>query len=245
MRGVPHYLLDVASPKRQFSVAQFKKQAERAIADILSRGKLPILCGGTGFYIQAVVDNIMLPEVAPDKKLRVQLEQKTTQELFAILKKLDPQRAKEIDRYNPRRLIRAIEIARTLGSIPRNDTRNYARNYDILQVGLDMPDKILRERIHVRLAKRMRSGMLAEAKRLHAHGLSWKRMEELGLEYRHLARLLQEKTPREEMLEKLETEIWHYAKRQRTWFRRDKRIHWFLPKDDGRIKRLTKDFLAR
>ena len=118
MSGIKHHLLDVTDPKKVFTVSQFKTLVEIAIADISSRGKLPIICGGTGFYIQAVVDNIILPEVPPNKKLREKLNKKTTTELFEILKKLDNERAKNIDAKNPRRLIRAIEIAEKLGKVP-------------------------------------------------------------------------------------------------------------------------------
>ena len=100
MKGVPHYLLGVASPKRYFTVIQYKKLAMRAINKILKKGKLPILCGGTGFYIQAVVDGIVIPEVSPDWKLRKKLEKKSKKELFKILKELDSKRAKTIDKNN-------------------------------------------------------------------------------------------------------------------------------------------------
>ncbi|MDP2362412.1 MAG: tRNA (adenosine(37)-N6)-dimethylallyltransferase MiaA, partial [Ignavibacteria bacterium] len=110
MRGIPHYLLDIASPKRRFSVAQYRKLVIKAINKIFNKGKIPILCGGTGFYIQAVVDGIIIPEVKPDWRLRSDLEQLSTEELFNRLKKLDPKRAKTIDKNNRRRLIRALEI---------------------------------------------------------------------------------------------------------------------------------------
>jgi tRNA dimethylallyltransferase len=112
MGDVPHFLLDVVSPKRKFSVSQYKKLADKAIKHILGKHKTPIIVGGTGFYIQAIVDNLVLPEVKPDLKLRKKLEKKSTEELVKILKKLDSERAREIDTKNPRRLIRAIEIAR-------------------------------------------------------------------------------------------------------------------------------------
>lgn len=241
MRGIPHHLLDVINPKKVFSVELWKKQTERVIQDILSRDKLPIICGGTGFYIQSIVDNIVLPEVSANKNLRKELSLKTTAELFLILKKLDPKRAKSIDVKNPVRLIRAIEIAQALGSVPK--TKKIKSPYDFIQLGLNLPTETLRSKIHIRLLSRMKKGMLAEVKKLHTQGLSYKRMEGLGLEYRYLALLLQRKISKEEMLEKLETEIWHYAKRQMTWFKRDKRINWFEPKDTQKIElALKKNF---
>src|SRR3989338_10503306 len=112
MAGVPHHMLDVASSKTSFDVERYQKMAHKKIADILKRGKLPIVCGGTGLYIKAIVENPSYPDIPPDWKLREQLEKKTAEQLFAMLKKLDPERAGNIDAKNSRRLIRAIEIAK-------------------------------------------------------------------------------------------------------------------------------------
>ena len=129
-------------------------------------------------------------------------------DLFAILKKNDPRRAKEIDAKNKVRLIRALEIVATLGKVPKISKKT---QYDIEWVYLDFPDDILKERIHTRLLKRMKQGMVHEAERLHAQGLSFTRMEQLGLEYKYLALLLQKKVSKKEFLEQLESAIWHYV----------------------------------
>lgn len=242
MGGIPHYLLDVANPKRIFTVSEYKKLGEKALQNILQRERLPIICGGTGFYIQALVDGIILPEVPPNKKLRKQLEKKSVGELFAILKKLDSRRAKEIDAKNPRRLIRAIEIAKKLGFIPHLDIR-CPSEVNVLRIGIDMPDKILKERIEKRLKARTKEGMIEEARRLHREGILWKRMEALGLEYRYLAQYLQKKITKEQMVAKLVQVIWQYAKRQRTWFKKDKRIKWFEPQQKKNIEKLVRKFL--
>ena len=223
--GIPHHLLDVADPKRRYSVSRFKREAEKAIRDIARRNKLPILCGGTGFYIQAVVDDILFPEVKPNLILRKKLGKLSTENLFAQLKKLDKHRASEIDRYNPHRLIRAIEIATKLGRVPHMEIRPSSK-YDVLQIGITTEDNVLKKRISKRLLKRMRRGMVAEAKRMNDQGVSWRRMEEIGLEYKYLALYLQNKLPKDQMLEQLETAIWHYAKRQKTWFKKDTRTKW-------------------
>ena len=233
MRGVPHHLLDVINPKKVYSVELWKKQAEDAIEDILSRGKLPIICGGTGFYIQSVVDNITLPDVPANKDLRKKLAQLEPAELFLMLKKLDSKRAKNIDKQNPVRLIRAIEIATALGAVPK--AKKVKSNYNFIQIGLTLPLDTLREKIHTRLLARMKKGMLAEAEKLHANGLSYKRVEELGLEYRYLALYLQNKITKEEMLERLTIEIGQYARRQMQWFKRDARIKWFKPTETKEI----------
>ncbi|MCD6429232.1 tRNA (adenosine(37)-N6)-dimethylallyltransferase MiaA [bacterium] len=240
-QGIPHYLLDVASPKRRFTVAQYQKKAIEAIGKIQKKGKLPILCGGTGFYIQAVVDGIGIPEVKPDWKLREKLEKKTCDELYQQLKKLDPKRAKTIDKKNKRRLIRAIEIVlKTKKPVPPLKQR---RMFDVLIIGVKRDKKELKERIKKRLLRRFKLGMIKEVKKLHKSGVSWKRLEEFGLEYRFIAYYLQGKMKYEEMVKRLQKAIENYAKRQMTWFKRDKRIHWI--KNRKEAEKLVKDFLTK
>lgn len=217
MRGVTHYMLDVASPLRTYSVAQFQKKATLHIEDILKRGKTPIICGGTGFYIDALIYGTAFPQIKADRKLRKELSGKTPEELFTILKKKDLRRAKEIDAKNKVRLIRALEIIATLGKVPKISKKT---QYNIEWVYLDFPDNILRERIHTRLLKRVKQGMVHEAEKLHTQGLSFARMEQLGLEYKYLALLLQKKISKKVFLEQLESAIWYYVKRQRTWFKK-------------------------
>lgn len=237
-KGIPHYLLDVANAKNRFTVAEFKELADQKITEIISRNKVPIICGGTGFYIDAVVNNMNFPEVPPNAKLRASLNKKTASQLFEMLKKLDKSRAKNIDAKNKVRLIRAIEIAKTLGKVPKlTDSKNKKnQKYEFIKIGLTMPNDVLKARIEKRLNNRIKAGMLREIRNLHKKGhakgrasLSWKRMEELGLEYRYTALYLQKKLTKKEYLEKLNAEIYKYAKRQMTWFKRDKEIKWFDP----------------
>jgi len=239
MAGVPHYLLDIVSPKTKFDVSKYQKLALKHIKDIQKRNKLPILVGGTGFYIQAVIDGIVFPKVKPDWKLRKQLEKKTNQDLYKQLKKLDPERAKNIEKENPRRLIRAIEIALTLKKVPK--LKKNPIDSDILILGVKKDQKELKQLIEKRLIKRLRIGMIAEVKRLHNQGVSWRRLEEFGLEYKYLALFLQNKISKEEMIERLQKEIEHYAKRQMTWFKRDSRIHWI--KNQEKTRKLLTNFL--
>jgi tRNA dimethylallyltransferase len=241
MGGVPHHVLDVADPRRRYSVARFKRDADNAIADIVRRGKVPILCGGTGYYVEAIVDDVVLPEVKPNKKLRKELEGLSATELFARLTKLDATRAQTIDPENPRRLIRAIEIATALGNVP---TAKRRERYNTLQIGIRVPVEGLKELIYTRLIARVRRGMVAEARRLHTQGVSWRRMDELGLEYRYLAQLLQNKLTRNEFLEKLSTAVYQFAKRQRTWFKRDTRIEWFERGTDEEVLKRAQQFLV-
>lgn len=223
MKGVPHYMLDVVSPDKIFSVNEFQSRAYEVIDNILKRGKLPIICGGTGFYIQSIVEGLVFPTAPVDKNLRAQLNEMDVDSLFKILLKLDPKRAAMIDAKNKVRLIRAIELVKAFGVTPKIKAKP---RYDALQIGIKFSDEKLKERISKRLEKRLKIGMIQEAEDLHAKGLSWKRMEQLGLEYRYLAYYLQKKISIEEMAKQIETVSWQYAKRQMTWFKRDERIYW-------------------
>ena len=241
MKGIPHLLLDVASPKRVFTVADYQKRAWREIERIWRMNKIPILCGGTGLYIRAVVDGIVLPEVKPNPALRKYLEKMPRDKLYALLKKKDPSRARSIDLKNPHRLVRALEITEELGRVP---PLSFAPlDADILFLGIKKETGELKKLIQVRLKKRLRSGMLKEIERLHKNGVSWKRMEEFGLEYRYGARLLQGKIKREEFEKNLTKEILDYSKRQMTWFKRDPRIHWISDRQEA--MKLTQEFVGK
>jgi len=241
MKGVPHYLLDVVPPGRErFTVVQYQKLALRTIKKIHKKKKIPFLVGGTGFYIQAVVDEIVIPEVKPDWKLRKKLEKKSIQELFKMLKKLDARRAKTIESKNKRRLIRALEIIiKTKKPVPL--LKKKPPQFKLLIIGIKKSPDELRELIRKRLLKRLNIGMIAEIKKLKKSGLSWKRLEEFGLEYKYIAQYLQKKITYDEMVEKIQKESEHYAKRQMTWFKRDKRIKWI--KTFPEAKKLSKKFL--
>ncbi len=242
MCGVPHHLLDVADPKEIFNVEKFKTLAQKAIADIISRDKLPIICGGTGFYIHYVIDDVSVVEIAQNETLRAELSSKNPAELFSLLQTLDPDRADNIDAQNPVRLVRAIEIATAIGKVPPISTNS---PYKTLQIGIDLPDEELKNKIKKRLEKRLAGGMIEELEKLIAQGVSWERLHAFGLEYRYVASFLKKEISETEMGEKLLSEIWHYAKRQRTWFRKDKRIQWFNPSEKEKIENAVKGFLSR
>lgn len=243
MQGVRHHLLSITDPKRQYSVARYVRDAREAVENIIARRKLPIICGGTGLYIDALLGEIKLSPVPPNRRLRAALAKKTARELFLMLQKLDAARTRHIDQYNPRRLVRAIEIARTNTVEIRCQHLMLTSDFNSLKIGLILPPKKLKEKIRERLDIRIKKGMIDEAKQLHKKGLSWKRMEELGLEYRYLSRFLRGKMAKEEMTKKLATEIWRYAKRQVTWFKRDAVIEWFDPTDERKIEKRMRRFL--
>lgn len=240
MKGVPHHLLDVISPKKRFTAYDFVTLAGRTCSSILQKTGIPIIVGGTGFYIDALVGRVSLSGVPANKKLRAQLEKKSTGQLFERLKRLDPRRAAHIDTHNKRRLIRALEIASARISPPGRFNR---KGCGVLWIGLSPERDQLRKRINSRLKERLQRGMIAEAKRLRRAGLSYKRMDELGLEYRSLARHLQGKISRQELEAELQPAIWQYAKRQLTYWRRNKDIMWFSPSETKKIGRKVQKWL--
>lgn len=241
MEQIPHHLLDVASPRKRFDASRYQKLAKTAIKKISLEGKLPILCGGTGFYISSVVDKLSLPKIPPDWRLRKRLEKKSSPALFRLLVKLDKRRAGQIDRSNPRRLIRAIEIVRkSKEPIPR--LKKNSSPYNLLVLGIKKSRAELARRIKKRLLARIRAGLINEVRRLKEAGLSWKKLESFGLEYRWVSRYLQKKVGKKEMTERLAREIVNYAKRQMTWFKRDKRIKWV--RNEREAERLVKKFLG-
>lgn len=218
MKGVPHHLLDIKDPNEDFSVEEFQKLALGKIEDILARGKTPIICGGTGFYIYSITDNIIFDNIPKNEKVREELEEKSLEELKEILSKFPIEPGARVDVENKRRVIRAIEIGTQLGKIPT--FKKGPKLYDFKFVYLDFPDEILKDRINRRLEKRFEMAMTEEVQRLHDEGVSFERLENFGLEYRYIAQFLQGKISKEEMVEILKLKIWQYAKRQRTWFKK-------------------------
>lgn len=212
-KGIPHYLIDVANPKKRFSVAEYQKKAIYAIAEIINRDKIPIICGGTGFYIDAITKGTIFPEVPPNPKLRKSISKLDGRQLLMLLRKLDKYRAKNIDPNNKVRLIRAIEIAKALGRVPK--AKEKKSPYKFIKIGLHLqPDK-LKKKVEQRVKKMFQDGLLNEIKKLKRIGVSDKRLKELGFEY-------WKPTQKSVVSETLK-----YAKRQMTWFKRDKEIRWF------------------
>ncbi|MFH0820073.1 MAG: tRNA (adenosine(37)-N6)-dimethylallyltransferase MiaA [bacterium] len=250
---IPYYLIDVVSPKKQFNLADYQRLAYQAIDKILKKGKLPILAGGSGLYLQAAVDGWLLSKARPDRKLRQELEKKKTSWLFSFLKKLDKDFAKKVsqsDQKNKRRLIRYIEIKLVETKRLPHSFQSLAMTgggYDTLLLGLTYPKETLNQRIDKRLEERLEQGLIEEVKRLRQQGLNWQRLEQFGLEYKFVAYYLQGKLDYEEMAEKLKTAIQQFAKRQLTWFRRwqkmGAKIHWI--KSENEAKKLIKKFLKR
>ncbi len=224
---VPHHLLDVVDPQDTYTVAQFQQEAIAAINDILARSHLPLLVGGSPHYIQAVVDNLAIPGVSPQPELRARLEAQSLPELLRQLEQLDPQSAASIDRNNPRRVIRALEVCIVTGK-PFSEQRGRAQPlYRSLLLGIQWPRNILYQRIDERVDERMRQGMVQEVRDLLARGISHERLDAFGLEYRFISRWLRgEFASEEEMVQRLKYAIHDFTRRQLTWFRRETRIIW-------------------
>jgi tRNA dimethylallyltransferase len=227
--GVAHYLIDIINPTANYNVVNFKKDAEVIIKDILKRGKLPIICGGTGFWIKAVVDKVNFPEVKPDWVLRNRLSNQPVETLFKKLKKLDPERTKTIDAKNKVRLIRAIEICKAIGKVPRIiEHKTFNIKHDFLQIGIKKEKEKLYKDIRKRLQKRFGQGMIQEVEKLHSENkLSWKKIQSFGLGYHWIPEYLKGNIKsKEELIEKVYLAEKDYAQRQLTWFKKDPRIVW-------------------
>lgn len=240
---VPYHLIDVANPMTEFNLAKYQKLALKAIKDIISRGKLPIIVGGTGLYLQAIIDGYQLSPHVPDPNRRVELEKMSLTKLYSLLSKEKPEFAANLnnsDKNNPRRLIRYIEIMES------GDKRIAAKKkmpYDFLLLGLRQDDEEMRQRIVKRIKDRLdNEDMLGEVERLIDAGVSVSWLNSLGLEYRHLTWYLQDKLNYEEMLERLGAATYRFAKRQKTWFKRwekqGRSIIWIdnLPQAENKIK---------
>ena len=224
---VPHHLLDVADPGEIYTVARFQQEAIEAIGTILARGKHPLLVGGSPHYIQAVVDHLDIPPVAPQPELRARLEARSLEDLLDELARLDPASAATIDRHNPRRVIRALEVCLVTGQ-PFSEQRRIATPlYHCLQLAIDWPRSELYARIDQRVDERIEQGMLDEVRGLLARGISHERLDAFGLEYRFGSRWLRGEFASEaEMVQRLKFAIHDFTRRQLTWFRKDSRMVW-------------------
>lgn len=240
MSGVPHYLLDVASPKGQYSVDRYVRDVRRALKKIPTTTPV-FLIGGSPFYIDALTKPASFSSVQPNQALRRRLEKKSTVFLLALLKKKDPVRAKSIDQANRRRIIRAIEVAHGTSRAKGSHSRGIVLpKFRILKLGTKIPKPKLHNNIATRVDRRLHQGMIEEVRQLHHQGLSWKRLDAFGLEYRYIATYLQKYITKEEMITQLNSAIRHFAKRQMTWWKRDQEIHWVTP---VRATLLVKKFL--
>jgi tRNA dimethylallyltransferase len=225
MAGIPHHLLDIADPAIDtYTGADFVHDASVAITDITEHGHVPIIAGGTFFYLDLLRGLRSSAPVPPNETLRTELETKSTEELSALLTTRDPRRAASIDHDNRRRLIRALEIVDGMGSVPETTVADSL--HDVLMLGIDVPIEMLNERIHRRITDRIDQGMIEEIANLHSKGVSYERMASFGLEYRSAASFLQGHISKDEMVTELAAKTRQFAKRQRLWLKNDPSIIW-------------------
>ena len=222
-KGVPHHLIDVAKPNDFFSLTDFQDKAYEAIDDIFARGSKAFLVGGTGLYVNSIVDGFNIRREPVDEELRSELQAKSIEELISILEEKNPDVLKTIDLKNKRRLERAVE--RAVKGI-KDEIQNKPR-YETLVIGVTWDREVLYERIRERLDRRLDEGMIDEVKNLRANGATDEFLYSLGLEYRFILMYLRgEFSSFEAFYNKLFMEIRHLAKEQMTWFRKRKDIHW-------------------
>ncbi len=228
---IPIHLYDVLSPNNQYSAADFIKDAKKVIEDILKRGNLPILVGGTGLYIRALVDGLSNLSAPTDKKLREKLNKLSLNKLQQKLKQLSEKKWDNLnysDKQNPRRLIRAIELEVGKDNTQSRKIMGISNKFDILKIGLTASRQVLYKRSDERIKKRIKEGMLDEAIRLKKEGVSLKRMRQLGLEYGILADYLEGKIEsKSDLIKIMDGKIHAYIRRQLTWFKKEKNVHWF------------------
>lgn len=236
-KEVKHYLLSIASPKRNYSLGKWLKDVDKAIEKIVKRRKVPIICGGTILYLKALKEGWILPEVKPDYKLRKELEKLDTNTLFQKLAKIDPERARNIQKENKRRLIRALEIALKLGRVPKLIKKP---KYKILILAPYIEFEKLEKRIYKRLKKRIK-GIIEEIKKLRKIGLSFKRIISFGLEYEWFGKYVMGKIDLKFAIEKCYKDIRRFARKQIRELNKIEEVKWFKNKKE--LLKMVQNFL--
>lgn len=235
----PYYLIDIQSPKKQITLSDWQKQAIKKIKEINNKNKIPFIVGGTGLYINSIVDGYILSNEKFNRKYREKLDSTPLLGLQKILKKLDLKSYSKIDIKNKRRVIRAIEIAKSGNSIIKKSQKKL---FNSLVIGITFDREIINKRIDERLKHRLEyEDMIKEIENLHKNGVSWRRLDDFGLEYRFVSRYLQKKINYDELFVQLSTAIHQFAKRQMTWFNKRKDIIWV--KDYKDAEKIVNKFL--
>ncbi len=239
-----HYLIDIKNPNQIYTVWQYKKEAIKAINKIIKKGKSPFLVGGTGLYLKSVIENLEIPRVKPDWKLRKSLELKIKtrglKSLYDELIKIDPEAAYIMDSQNPRRIIRALEVAIKTKKPFSQQRKKGKPLYDVLEIGLSLPEEKLKEKIEKRTNKMMKTGLVKEVKNLiKIYDKNLPTFDAIG--YREIIDYLNKKVSLAEAIKKIEKNTWHFAKRQMTWFKKDKIIIWV--KNQKETEKLVRAFL--
>ncbi|MDD4995947.1 MAG: tRNA (adenosine(37)-N6)-dimethylallyltransferase MiaA [Patescibacteria group bacterium] len=241
---VPHYLIDIIAPDQEFTVAEFKKEALKCIDRIIKRYRIPFLVGGTGLYISSIIDNLEIPRVPPDEKLRLQLEEKINKHgldyLWKKLVKLDPEAADFVQKQNPRRIIRALEVCLKTKK-PFSKLRKKGKPlFNCLRLGIKISKNNLSENINRRINEMIKSGLVEETKNLiKKYSSPSPCLNTIG--YREIVSYLKNEINFEQAVELIKKNTHQYARRQITWFKRDKQIHWI--KNQKEAEKLIRNFL--
>lgn len=235
MSGVKHYMINIVNPSEDFNVAMYKKMAEEALEEIVSKGKMPIIVGGTGLYINTLVNGIEFSEIDKDEEYRKELENRVSAEgidgIYEELKSVDPEAANIIDKNNVRRVIRALEIYKVTGKTKTELDKESIKEtkFDFLMYGIKTDREELYNRINKRIGYMMEQGLVSEVEKLNKkYKMSKTALQGLG--YKEVIEYINGNCNYDEMIEKLKMETRRYAKRQITWFKRDERITW-VPKE--------------
>lgn len=223
---IPHHLVDFLNPGKAFSAAEFRDKALKYCKMAHQAGRLPMIVGGTGLYISALVDNFIIPHVVANPKLRQSLEEKTHDELFKLLSRLDPETAQTIDAKNKRRLIRALEVCIMTGEPFSHQRKKGVQLFDILQIGIDVPREVFYDRINRRVDGMAEAGLVVEVENLLKQKYGWNLPSMNGIGYRQFRDYFENGMSLKDTLEALKRDSRHYARKQLTWFRRDPRIKW-------------------
>ena len=225
MQEVPHYMIDVVEPEYNYSVGLYVKEAQKHITDIISRGKVPIVVGGTGLYFRVLLENYDLPDVKPDYELRKELSSYSYEELLEMLTKLDEKAANSVEKNDKKKLIRYIEIIKLAGK-PLDLVRGVKeKEFNVEWVGLNFPREILYDRINKRVDLMIEQGLIDETKKLlQKHGRISNITDTIG--YREVLSYLDGELSLDEAKDKLKQNTRNYAKRQLTWFRKNEQINW-------------------
>ena len=241
MQGIRHYLLDFVEPDQRYSVADFKKDAELAIEEILSKGKTPIVVGGTGLYIDSLIYGIEYQDIKLDERYRAELEERVNREgletLYDEAKKIDPKAMEKISPNDKKRILRVLEIYKATGKNKTEQEIQSRKNgvkYDYIVFAIDMNREKLYERINKRVDIMIEQGLIKEVEGLLKEYNDFPTAMQ-GLGYKEVVDYLQGNTTKEEMIEKIKMETRRYAKRQITWFKKNKQTIWIEPNDLQKI----------
>lgn len=252
MQGIPHYLIDIADPKEEWNVVRFQGEAKKAVRKITGEGKLPILCGGTGFYIQALLYGIDFTEMEEDTSYRSELtaiaQTQGPEVLHRMLEECDPESAAAIHPNNVKRVIRALEFEKQSGglTISEHNRRERERRsaYNACYFVLDMDRELLYPRIDMRVDQMFDKGLVKEVEKLRSEGLTDRDVSMQGLGYKEILRALDGKCTIEEARRTIKLETRHFAKRQVTWFKREKEVVWIRRTPETPVSQITGQMLT-